>query len=327
MSADIQLCPYCGVRPRTSDDHIFPNFLGGKTTIRACKPCNDLFGHAFEGPVSNDFAPAVVMLRRGGLRSLRRVVWKRAIQKDGIDYDLDSDLQLTPTNPSIERDEKDSIKRAVFPGFQAARSFIRGQEAQGKKLKLTPQTIEGIDIRNVEFKLNIGMEVRRLAIKLAIASADHMGFGDQLIDNETREFLLGSAEKSSRVRIDFTRHEELEKIRPPLSHFAFVKGNGKTHNSYAIVQFYGLVQLYALLNEGAFTRDDFAIAAVLDIAKGYQERFEQTEPLMFPVAPVKLGHWESRQLQLEWMKKWNAEAQAVLQDDAKIISFGLSDRV
>ncbi len=32
-------------------------------------------------------------------------------------------------------------------------------------------------------------------------------------------------------------------------------------------------------------------------------------------------------LQLEWMKRWNAEAQAVLQDDAKIISFGLSDRV
>src|SRR6266852_5244247 len=171
MSADIQLCPYCGVRLQTSDDHIFPDFLGGKTTIRACKPCNDLFGHAFEGPVSNDFAPAVVMLRRGGLRSLRRVVWKRAIQKEGIDYDLDSDLQLTPTNPSIERDEKGSIK-------------------------------------------------------LAIASANHMGFGDQLIDNETREFLLGSAEKSSRVRIDFTRHEELEKIRPPLSHFAFVKGNG-----------------------------------------------------------------------------------------------------
>src|SRR5712692_4725604 len=196
MSADIRLCPYCGVRPRSSDDHIFPEFLGGKTTIRVCKPCNDFFGHAFEGPVSNDFAPAVVMLRRGGLRSPRRVVWKRAIQKEGVDYNLDSDLQLTPTNPSIERDEKGSIKRAVFPGFRAARRFIRGQEAQGTKLKFTPQTIEGIDIRKLELKLNIGMEVRRLAIKLAIASADHMGFGDGLIDKQTMEFLLGSDEKS-----------------------------------------------------------------------------------------------------------------------------------
>src|SRR2546428_1756215 len=252
MSASTQLCPYCGIRPRTSDDHVFPEFLGGQTTIRACKPCNDLFGHAFEGRVSSDFAPIVVMLRRGGLHSPRRVVWKCAMKKEGVDYDLDSDLQSTPSKPSIERDETGAIKRGVFAGLRAAKSFIRGLEVQGKKLRLTPQTTGGIDIRKVEFKLNIGMEVRRLAIKLAISAADHMGFSDGLMDNETREFLLGNTEKSNRVRVDYTRHQTLEKIRMPLSHFAFVKGNGKTHNTYAIVQFYGLVQFYVLLNEGAF---------------------------------------------------------------------------
>jgi hypothetical protein len=249
------------------------------------------------------------------------------MKKDGVDYDLDSDLQLTPSKPSIERDETGAIKRAVFAGFQAAKGFIRGLEAQGKKLKFTPQTIEGIDVRKLDFKLNIGMEVRRLAIKLAVAAADHTEFSDELIDKETREFLLGNTEKSSRVRFDYTRHAELERIRPPLSHFAFVKGNGKTHNAYAIVQFYGLVQFYVLLNEGAFARDDFAIAATLDVAKGYRERFEQTELLKFPVAAVNLGRGEFQQLQLEWMKKWNAEAQTVLQDDAKIVSLGLADRV
>ncbi len=327
MSASIQLCPYCGIRPRTSDDHIFPEFLGGQTTTRACKPCNDLFGHAFEGRVSSDFAPIVVFLRRGGLRSPRLVVWKCAMKKEGVDYDLDSDLQMTPSKPSIERDETGAVKRGVFAGLQAAKSSIRGLEAQGKKLTLTPQTIEGIDIRNLEFKLSIGMEVRRLAIKLAVAAADHMGFSDELIDKETREFLLGSTTKSNRVRFNYTRHPDLEKIRPPLSHFVFVKGNGKTHNAYAIVQFYGLVQFYVLLNEGAFAQDDFAIAAALDVAKGYRERFEQTELLMFPVAPVHLGRWQFQQLQSDWMKKWNAEAQAVLQDDAKLVSLGLTDRV
>ncbi len=206
-------------------------------------------------------------------------------------------------------------------------SFIRGQEAQGKRLKLTPQTIEGIDIGKLEFKLNIGMEVRRLAIKLAIAAAEHMGFSDGLIDKETREFLLGNTKNTTRVRLHLARHEALEKIRPPLSHFAFVKGNSQTHKSYAIVQFYGLVQLYVLLNDGAFARNDFAIIAVFDLAKGYAERFEQTELLAFPEAPIKLGHSEAQRLQLDWMKKWNAEAQAVLQDDAQIISSDLSDRV
>src|SRR5258707_5541196 len=190
MSASIQLCPYCGIRPRTSDDHIFPEFLGGQTTIRACKPCNDLFGHAFEGRVSSDFAPIVVMLRRGGLRSPRLVVWKCAMKKEGVDYDLDSDLQLTPSKPSIERDETGAIKRGVFAGFQAAKGFIRGQEAQGKKLKFTPQTIEGIDVRKLDFKLNIGMEVRRLAIKLAVAAADHMRSEEHTSELQSRQYLV-----------------------------------------------------------------------------------------------------------------------------------------
>jgi hypothetical protein len=67
-----------------------------------------------------------------------------------------------------------------------------------------------------------------------------------------------------------------------------------------------------LPNVGAFAHDDFAIAATLDVAKGYREHFEQTELLMFPVAAVNLGQSEAQQLQLELIEKWNAEAQAVL---------------
>jgi hypothetical protein len=168
------------------------------------------------------------------------------------------------------------------------------------------------------FKLNISIEVRRLAVKIAIAAADHMGFSDGLVDEGTKEFLLGRAEKSDRVRLDFAQHEELEKLRPPLSHSVFVKGNSQTRTSYAIVQFYGLLQLYVLLNRGGFAGSDFAIMAFLDIAKGYTESFEQTELFRFPEAPVTQGYWEVHRLKFEWMKKFNKEAQAVLEDDAKL---------
>jgi hypothetical protein len=47
---------------------------------------------------------------------------------------------------------------------------------------------------------------------------------------------------------------------------------------------------------------------------------------MFPVAAVNLGQREAQQLQLEWIEKWNAEAQAVLQDDGRIVSLGLADQ-
>src|SRR5439155_1178377 len=45
---DVLLCPYCAERPADSDDHVFPQFLGGKATILACTTCNNTFGHSFE---------------------------------------------------------------------------------------------------------------------------------------------------------------------------------------------------------------------------------------------------------------------------------------
>jgi hypothetical protein len=166
--------------------------------------------------------------------------------------------------------------------------------------------------------------LRRLTIKISIAVADLLGFSDGLIDPEARAFLLGNVENSTKVRIDFSRHEQIEKMRAPLSHFVFVKGNGTTHNAYAIVQFYGIVQLYVCLNEGSFTGDDFALVGFLDLARGYQEHFGHTDLLMLPVAPVTMDTHEFRRLESDWMKKWNAEAQAVLKDGANIESFSLS---
>lgn len=261
------------------------------------------------------------MLRRAGLRSPRCVVWKRALKIEGKDYDLDSNLHLTPSTPSIERDDTGLIKSAVFPSRASAKSFIRGQEAQGKKLKMTWKTVKDIDLQRMNLSIRVGTEMRRLAIKMAIAAADLMGFRNNIMDEESRNFLLGNVEKTQRVRIDFSVHTTLEALRPPLSHSVFVKGNGQTRKSYAIVQFYGLVQLYVLLNDGGFTDPDFALLAVLDIAKKYAEHFEKTELLMLPEAPKQLGHWKSQELKAKWTEKFNAEARAVLEDDAKIAYF------
>jgi HNH endonuclease len=318
MCAEQHLCPYCLLLVRDSADHIFPAFLGGKRTIRACKACNDRFGHAFESSVSSDLAPTAVMLRRAGLRSPRRVVWKRALEIDGREYDLDSNLSLTPSKPLITFDGKGMIERAIFSNEQAAKSFIRGQEARGKKLK-TSRTLKNIDLRRLNLKIHVGMEMRRLAVKMAMAVSDLMGFRDNIVDAETRNFLLGNIETTQRVRIDFGIHSTLEALRPPLSHSVFIKGNGQTHKCYAIVQFYGLVQLYVLLNDGGFTGSDFAILAILDVAKKYVEHFDKTELLMLPEAPQKIGHWKSLELKAKWMKKFNSEAQIVLQDDAQLV--------
>jgi len=231
---------------------------------------------------------------------------------------MDSDLKLTPSIPSFDRDDQGAIKQAVFSGKKAAQGFIRGQEAAGKKLKLTANSRD-FPIPTINFDLNIGMEVRRLAIKTAVAAADHMGFSEGLLDETAREFLLGVVPTTDRVRIDLNIHAELEKLRPPLSHFVFVKGNSQTRTSYAIVQFYGLFQLYALLNPGEFAGDDFAIIGFLDIAKEYAEHFAQTELFKFPEVPVEIGGWKARELKAEWMKKFRRETKAVLVNETSLI--------
>jgi hypothetical protein len=170
----------------------------------------------------------------------------------------------------------------------------------------------------IKFDLNIGMEVRRLAIKTAVAAADHMSFSKGLLDEAARDFLLGISTTTDSVRIDLTIHEELEKLRPPLSHFVFVKGNSQTRTSYAIVQFYGVFQLYALLNRGKFAGNDFAIFAFLDVAKEYAEHFAQTELFKFPEVPVQIGYWKALELKAEWTKKFRSETKAVLLNEASL---------
>jgi HNH endonuclease len=35
------MCPYCQGNLSNSDDHIFPQFLGGRATVKACLLCNN----------------------------------------------------------------------------------------------------------------------------------------------------------------------------------------------------------------------------------------------------------------------------------------------
>ena len=67
-------CPYCLVHPQDSDDHVFPDFLGGTRKVQSCTKCNNDFGGRFEGPVSQDLAPVIVFRSFSGYEHKRLVV-------------------------------------------------------------------------------------------------------------------------------------------------------------------------------------------------------------------------------------------------------------
>jgi hypothetical protein len=67
-STGAERCPNCmppyGI---FTDDHVFPQFLGGRRTIRICKKCNDTPGHAFEGKASKQLARIQISISHFGL--------------------------------------------------------------------------------------------------------------------------------------------------------------------------------------------------------------------------------------------------------------------
>jgi hypothetical protein len=128
----------------------------------------------------------------------------------------------------------------------------------------------------VTLNLIIGAELRRLAVKIGVAAADLLGHHAEVLDSRSRAFLLGDKIDVAPVCLDFSMYEPLQKLRAPLSHNVFVKGNGRTGHCYAVVMFYGFIQLYAILNDTGFKGEDFAIFGFLSPVD-YKTAFEDIE--------------------------------------------------
>lgn len=264
MNALSQNCPYCDVRPLTSNDHIFPDFLGGKITIRSCTKCNNTFGHTFEAAVLSDLAPLMVVLRSSGLPAPRYAVWKKATIHQGMEIDIDTDLKSNVSQTCIEKDEHGAFKSGTFHSAEVANRSLRGLERAGKNARITESTLAPLSLSELTLRVTIGAEIRRLAVKIGIAAADLMGHRAGVLDGKSRAFLLGDKiEGPAPVRLDFSHYEALQKLRPPLSHNVFVKGNGRTGHCYAVVMFYGFIQLYVILNDTGFKGTDFAVFGFL----------------------------------------------------------------
>jgi hypothetical protein len=314
-----RLCPYCDKRACNSDDHVFSQFLGGTATIKSCKRCNDTFGHSFEGPLSHDLAPLIVMLRRCGLRAPRRVVWRRAIKygKTQADYDLDSDLTLTPSAPIFEK-EQGTTRRITAASQKQLGQLSKLLEKGGKKTKLRSEQKTGIDIREFSFRIKVGHEARRFALKTAVAVASKALGWSNMLDPHARGYLLGDLSESLYVRVDFQNHAQIEAQRPPLSHSVYVKGNGRTGRCYAVVKLYGYIQLYAILNDTSYAGEDRAAHGLLDIAGGYRETIGEAEPYLLHEAPTVGSPLLLNVGQKAWSDKFISECISLFGDQAPL---------
>ena len=306
------LCPYCLMSLRDSDDHVFPDFLGGTRKVQSCMKCNNSFGHRFEGPVSKDLAPVVVFLSFSGYKHRRLVIHERAWidETTGIEYDLDSERQSYPHKPHLLK-EDGKVTRVMARSMYEARKIGASLVAKGhvKGFVEKHEIKEGLrpPFRNVQIR--VGGEVRQLAAKMCVGVGQLVVPDIVLLDELCRQFLLEESPVSSPVQHTYFRYANLDALRPPLAHAVYIEGNSQAAKCFGVVQLFGgAFQLYVPLST-SYAGRDFAALGVLDVTT-FQEQFAEVEALHLIEAPRFISQDTLERAHSEWGTNFNAQVQA-----------------
>jgi hypothetical protein len=291
---DPKVCPYCGRCPSGigvdvyTDDHIFLEAIGGRRTIRACKPCNDRFGYSFEAEtIQHTLHPLLILLGDGGVPVLDPgAKWKYAFVTNGLPHHLKLGpdgmvaegarivVERKPDSPNSIRvvvNEDDAMPKLLrqFSNSKKfhVRSYVKLPSPQNDRLKTT---------------FNMDNAMRMTALKMAFAVATIAMPGE--IENfaQARQSLSGAVEDldTAVVRVDHRQHLAIDEKRQHLCHTIYVEqSQGIIHG---IVQFFGSFQLWVRLSAEASRSSDTAILATLDPVSG-AESFTAIPNLNIPV--------------------------------------------
>jgi hypothetical protein len=81
-----------------TDDHVFPQFLGGSAAVLACKKCNDLFGGTFEAKFSVTAGAMQVLIAQFGLKTR---AFPRFVDVRSYRWSFEGD-EVSTTSSSVE---------------------------------------------------------------------------------------------------------------------------------------------------------------------------------------------------------------------------------
>jgi hypothetical protein len=279
------LCPYCVDQPADTKDHIFPQFLGGKATILACKTCNNTFGHSFEAAAFTDFRGLMLIFRRCGMQPPKPMVWRKvALDHDGREYDVDQDLNAVLSDPAITRDQSGKIV-GVEGDPRKVERIATSLEKKGKRVATASSELK-IDLRRLRIRYPLDDNLRRFSVKMTLAVARRLG-QNPAVYAECRRFLLSGeysgSTASSPVRIALADSPSLKALRPALGHLVYVCHDEADGCCYSILQFFGAIQMYCELGSD-IDAPGFSIVATHDPVS-HREEFHTAGQIDFALPP------------------------------------------
>lgn len=312
-------CPYCE-EPiiKVSRDHIFPNFLGGSRKIDSCgtgKKCNNEFGRTIEAGATKFLQPLHVFISSWGL-PLRSAdpTWKSAYFHGDRTYHLsvgETGVKPELANPIIEKDENGQVIRGVARSKKEAERSARQLIAKGKakEVKIEQEAPPKFDLKGLGMALELGPDIRRLALKMCIALSTLLPDFELAEVAEARFYL--KAENSlvpvNNTLAAFDKYDAVDSLREAVSHLIYVERS--KDRVYGLVQFFGVVQIFCRLGIPSDNPSVVALLATLDPVTG-NEQFKSVMPLNLTEPPSIIPIQEYPRLVKGWMQKFRDEAVA-----------------
>ena len=271
-----EICPYSHPPfEEFTDDHIFPQFLGGRRTIRLCRECNSRFGHSFEAESAKQIKKLQVFVSHFGLDLSRNAAtWPSALVVGEKTYHLksgSSGVQYELARPVIRRDDSGNIIGGVSRSRREAEQLARNLVAKGKAKRVEIEESPGEILDDVKLELDrsFNPNLYRFATKLAANTVVAMGRESVIRNSGISQYLHGKGEW--RTAVGYCETSRVRSLRPPLSHTVYIEFGALSH---AIVLIFGEMQVYVPLPAAS----PGAIIGFLDPITG-EESFEDVAPI------------------------------------------------
>ena len=298
-----EVCPYSDPPfGEFTDDHIFPQFLGGRRSIRVCRDCNSYFGHSFEGNASRQLKRMQVFISHFGLDLSRAPAsWPSALVIDGTTYDLKSGptgAQYQLADPVILRNGAGEIiggrARSGSEAENIAASLIK--KGKAKEIEIEEAVAENLNDIKLTVDLSYNEDLYRFSSKLVANTANIMGRDALIRESGIAHYLHGRPGWGARIADCDT--SAIRSLRPPLSHTVYIEFGPQ---SRGVVILFGYMQIYVPLPAA----DPGAILAFLDPTTG-EEYFGDVSALNILPPPKFWTEVEARS-HFENISRWVAE--------------------
>ncbi len=283
----VESCPYShSPYGEFTDDHIFPQFLGGRRTVRICRNCNSTFGHSFEGRASRQLKRLQVFISHFGFDlSKNPAIWPSALVIADQTYDLMSGsdgTQYQLAKPTILRDKDGRIIGGKARSRREAKNIADAIVASSKtkEIEISPAPHEVLEDITLTAPFSLDDDLYRFATKLAAAVVIASGRQQLISSSGIPAYLHGQGSwPASPAYCDVRAVRDL---RPPLSHTVYVELG---QHSYAIVLIFGYMKLFVPMPPSATA---LGLLATLDPITG-EEAFMDVSPIGPRNVPALIG--------------------------------------